>query len=490
MKICCKEYCDGKRRTSFGGIAHMKNYHHSLWKVTILTLLLVLSAACAGRIVAPGDQVDLPFTTTPEPAATATPTLRPTTTPTSLPEMPQGPLTWSGETRPLLMAHYMPWYQAPPLSGQWGWHWTMNHFSPSQAEDATWTNFASHYTPQIGLYDSSDPEVLDYQVQLMKLSGIDGVIVDWYGMENFWDYGTINASTEKLFQAIKKAGLKFVICYEDQTLKHMVENGHIKEEDAIVHGQEVMQYLQDTWFQDEAYLKVNNQPVLFTFGPQYLKSGEDWQALFDALDPKPLFISLDNPTPGAAQAAYPWPPMWASQGGVLSHDVLLSYLDDFYDKSADWPYRVGGAFPGFEDIYKEANVGPGYGTLDPLDGQTFRLTLQEALDNNPDMVQLITWNDYGEGTIIEPTMEFGNRYLEMVQEARRMTSGGNFPFIAEDLSLPFELYQLRLEYANDAGVLAELEKAAEAILNGELERAKDIMNAVRLQESLAAGDAP
>ncbi len=115
-----------------------------------------------------------------------------------------------------------------------------------------------------------------------------------------------------------------------------------------------------------------------------------------------------------------------------------------------WPYRVGGAFPGFHDIYKEANVGPGYGYLDAQDGKTFRFTLQEALDQNPDMIQLITWNDYGEGTIIEPTVEFGNQYLEMVQEARRVTSGDDFTFSAEDLRLPLELYQLRQKFFLDA----------------------------------------
>ena len=43
----------------------------------------------------------------------------------------------------------------------------------------------------------------------MKLSGIDGVIVDWYGSENFWDYGLLNESTQALFKYIKKAGLTF-----------------------------------------------------------------------------------------------------------------------------------------------------------------------------------------------------------------------------------------------------------------------------------------
>jgi hypothetical protein len=446
----------------------------NLWSVILLVILAILLAACEGETSTPTSQfenVKIPtFTPT---VSSSLPTLTPT------PEMPAGPLTWSGESRPLLMAHYMPWYQAPSVSGQWGWHWTMNHFSPTQGEDGAWKNFASHYTPLSGLYDSSDEVIIDYQAQLMKLSGIDGVIVDWYGNENFWDYGTINASTQKLFEAIKRAGLKFVICYEDQTVKHMVENGHIKEEDAIAQGQEVMRYLQDTWFNDEAYLKVDGQPLLFTFGPQYFKNGEDWQTLFSAIDPQPLFITLDNPTPGAAAAAYPWPPMWASKGGVLSQEDLQSYLDDFYRKSQSWQYKVGGAFPGFHDIYKEANVGPGYGYLDAQDGQTFRFTLQQALNQNPDMIQLITWNDYGEGTIIEPTVEFGNRYLEMVQEARQVTSGGDFTFTPEDLRLPFELYKLRQKFALDAEILAELKRVAESILSGDLQAAREMISAYR-----------
>ncbi len=61
----------------------------------------------------------------------------------------------------------------------------------------------------------------------MKLSGIDGVIVDWYGMTDFRDYAKLNESTNKLFEQIKKAGLYFVICYEDQSIMHMVNEGFI-----------------------------------------------------------------------------------------------------------------------------------------------------------------------------------------------------------------------------------------------------------------------
>jgi hypothetical protein len=50
----------------------------------------------------------------------------------------------------------------------------------------------------MGLYDSSDPDALRCQVMLMKLAGIDGVVIDWYGNENFNDYALINRNTLRL----------------------------------------------------------------------------------------------------------------------------------------------------------------------------------------------------------------------------------------------------------------------------------------------------
>lgn len=86
------------------------------------------------------------------------------------------------------MAHYMPWYQSEPVSGYWGWHWHMNHFSPPDT-------IASHYHPLFGPYDSNDPHVLASQALLMKFAGIDGMIADWYGIEDFYDSGLIRDAT-------------------------------------------------------------------------------------------------------------------------------------------------------------------------------------------------------------------------------------------------------------------------------------------------------
>ncbi|KAB2867446.1 MAG: hypothetical protein F9K46_00310 [Anaerolineae bacterium] len=372
--------------------------------------------------------------------------------------------------RPLLMAHYMPWYQTPEISFRWGWHWTMEHFNPRVADENGRPEIASHYMPLTGPYDSSDPDLLEYQVLLMKLSGIDGVIVDWYGIENFRDYADLNDATGKLFEYIEKAGLLFSLCYEDQTVMHMVESGHIEENERLNYGQADMTFAQEQWFTKVNYLKTNGQPLLFTFGPQYFKSASDWETLFTGLEPQPALITLDKHNVTNALCSYPWPPM---QGGVTYNRAAIeAYLSDFYRKATRKDFVVGGAFPGFHDIYEEAGVRDSYGYLDAEGGEIFHYTLQMALGQNPDIIQLITWNDYGEGTIIEPTEEFGYQYLAMLQETRRTFDGADFVFTAEQLELPLRLFNLRKTHADDS----QLDEVFSKVIAGDIESAATIID--------------
>jgi hypothetical protein len=425
---------------------------------------LAVVAGCARTTVVP------PETTVP-PAASP----RPTDTPEPSPVPPTPTASREAAARPLLMAHYMPWYQAPPVSTVWGWHWTMEHFSPYEVDAEGRPEIASHYMPLTGPYDSRDEAILEYQVLLMKLSGIDGVIVDWYGVESFWDYGVINKNTKALFDMVEKAGLRFAVCYEDQTIGHMVNNDHLDVTEVYDQGQEVMRYLEETLFREDIYLTFEGRPVLFVFGPQYFTNASDWDKLMSGLDAPPALVTLDRHTESAGIGSFPWPPMWAAKSGILTQEALESYLTGFYAKAERWDYLVGGAFPGFHDIYEEAGVGSSYGYLDPQEGETYRMTLGMAVDQGPDVIQLITWNDYGEGTMIEPTEEFGYRYLEMTQEARRATDDAAFPFEAEDLRLPLQLLQARRQYADDDEVNARLDAAFDALIAGEPDEAQEII---------------
>jgi len=377
-----------------------------------------------------------------------------------------------------IIAHYMPWYQTLSVSGYWGWHWTMNHFNPNNIDDEGHREIASHYYPLTGPYDSQDDDILEYQVLLMKLSGIDGVAVDWYGIEDFYDYAINNQSTHALFNYIKLAELSFSICYEDQTIGHMVDGGHLNINDVYTHGQDVMLYMQDNWFTDDAYLKLSGQPVLLTFGPQYYHSSNEWDTLFSVLDVEPAFFTLNDQLGPVAVGAFPWPPMWASVGGVLSEAALNNYLSNFYQTAQSWEYLCASAFPAFYDIYQEAGLGFSYGYLDPQNGETFRNTLYTALENDPEIIQIVTWNDYGEGTIVEPTEEFGYQYLEIIQDVKRDSIDTTFPYTYSDLEIPLQLFELRKFFATDNEVNLLLDSVFALIV------ADDLVEAVTIIDSL------
>jgi len=378
-----------------------------------------------------------------------------------------------GAPKPV-MVHYMPWFVTRPYSGSWGWHWTMNYFNPNTINTNGEQEIASGYYPLIGPYDSLDPAVLEYHVLLMKLAGIDGVIVDWYGPDNFNDYAVNNQRTLALFNFTRKAGLKFALCYEDQTIRQEVNGHYIATGAAIGHAQQTMLYAQSNFFTDPSFLRLGCAPVLLNFGPQYFKTNSDWVTIFSVLDAtnQPAFFTEDNRL-AAGSGAFDWPPMWMSGGGTntLTAAQLQSYLVDFDQKGGGWPAFVSSAFPRFHDIYSQAGVSPSYGCLDDANGTTLTNTLTRAMTNDSAFVQIVTWNDYGEGTSVEPTRDYGYRDLGIVQDLRRQYLDPAFSYQTNDLAIPLRLYNLRRQYRNNPVVSAELNRIFTNIVAGEMSTA-------------------
>ena len=364
--------------------------------------------------------------------------------------------------RPLFLAHYMPWFQAPPVSGNFGWHWHMGSTDPYQKDAHGLSRIASHYYPLTGPYDSGDPDLLAYQAALMKAAGVDGVIVDWYGTSHSFDYPQLQKSSQALFRAVHDAGLKFAICYEDQSVGRRVESHEIDSAAAAEAAKADMSWAARTWFKEEAYLKAGGRPVVLCFGPQYFRDAGQWDAVFSGLDPRPLLVTLNGAGGAAAEGSFPWPPMEASSGGALSPGELVRYLNDFYRRNQYGPFLVSSAFPGFHDFYSQAGVRPSYGYLDDYLGDTFSMTLEAAVAARADVVQLVTWNDYGEGTMIEPTVQNGYRDLETLQDLRRRLDP-SFTASREDLRAPLAAYNARVAArASQKGPQAAAETAQPA----------------------------
>jgi hypothetical protein len=375
-----------------------------------------------------------------------------------------------------VMVYYMPWYAAKPFSGEWGWHWTMNHFNPDKVNASGEREIASWYYPLIGPYDSADPAVLEYHVLLMKLAGIDGVVVDWYGSADYFDYAVVNRNIARLFDYTRKAGLKFAICYEDQTIQHFIEGKRLTADGAIHHAQQEMLYLQTNYFRDPSYLRFNGKPLLENFGPQYFLSSTNWDEIFSVLSAsnRPILFTEDNPL-SAGHGAFDWPPMWLSRqpgtGGVLSEASLKNYLADFEKKSTSWPAFISSAFPRFHDIYQRAGVRNYWGYLGDRNGETLRETLNRGLTNNSALVQIVTWNDFGEGTTIEPTKEYGFRDLYMIQDLRRKKPAPDHPTPTNDLASVFRFYNLRRKSATNAPLALALDQVFTNIVSDQEQNA-------------------
>ena len=379
-----------------------------------------------------------------------------------------------------LLVYYMPWYTARPFNENWGWHWTMDHFNPERVNAAGQREIASWYYPLIGPYDSSDPAVLEYHVLLMKLAGVDGVVVDWYGSANFLDYGVNNQATLKLFQFTRKAGLRFCVCYEDQTIQHLIDGSYLTADKAITQAQSDMLYLQTNFFADSSYLRLKGQPVLLNFGPQHFMANSNWQDIFSVLaaSNQPAFFTEDNRLP-VSIGAFDWPPMWMSQapgtGGVLSGLALENYLGDFERKAAAWPAFISSAFPRFHDIYQRAGVRNYWGYLGDRQGDVLRGTLSRGMTNNSAMVQVVTWNDFGEGSMVEPTQEYGFRDLGIVQDLRRKYLDRDFAGHTNDLALALQFYELRRQCSTNPAASTELESIFSNLVSLKLDAARGQM---------------
>lgn len=368
------------------------------------------------------------------------------------------------EKKPLVLVHYMPWFQAPPVSDGYGFHWHQGgaKFDPYQILPDGCANIASHYYPLTGPYDSRDRNILEYQAALMKLSGIDGVIFDWYGIDNALDYKEIQESTQAMIDVLERAGLKYCICYEDQSIGKMIEAGSITKADAVETGKKTFKYMNDTWFTSKSYVTYENRPVVMTFGPQYFFNKSQWDELFSTCGSRPYFITLEGHSENFADGSY----NWFNMNGKKTAAQVVSQLNSFYATQYEKPFLIATAYAEFYDIYGQAR-GKSYGYLDYAGGKTFNLTLKAALLAYPDIIQIATWNDYGEGTGIEPTIQHGYEELEVLQNLRKNYADG-FSYVPLDLRAPIELYKIIVSDTQPAAKKDAAERALQALLSDDV----------------------
>jgi hypothetical protein len=365
------------------------------------------------------------------------------------------------KTNPIpVYVQIMPWFQTPETLGgtSWGWHWTMNSCNPNVIESNGERQIASYYYPLIGTYDSSDPYVIEYQMLLMKLSGISGTIVDWYGEDGSnGDEASLLSASNKIVAATQTYGLGVAACLEDRfatSTSEVTTN---------------INYMEANYATQSNYIKVgaSNQPLMPLFGPITYTAPNDWNAsipgsILSGVTQVPAIVPLQYQASEVGTPAAVGEMGWIYQDKGTSDDLTVQQ-NFLANEAGKFSNSIGDAYVGYNDYYTaggDPSAAAGFVIPESNgNGQTLTETLNQdqTYSKNIAAIQVATWNDYGEGTMIEPTVQNGFSSLQQIQQFTGV------PYGLSQLQLVYQLYEARENFLGNSNEEAALNQTSNHI---------------------------
>jgi hypothetical protein len=213
------------------------------------------------------------------------------------------------------------------------------------------------------------------------------------------------------------------------------------------------------------YIDIGNKPLVTVFGPIVVQSPADWTSILGELNQAPTMLSLwgekgDMGSNAAGEFAWVW----------QDNDALQNFYDT---RIQNLDVALGSAYPGYNDYYTEGGWGEGQPwSIDHKNGLTLEETLNMSQEAGIDHLQLVTWNDFGEGTMIEPTREFGFDYLEKIRDF----SGATFSGI--EFEKIHKMYKLRKSKVNDPSAQKALTQAFYYFVSLQTDKAVAVVDSI------------
>ena len=258
---------------------------------------------------------------------------------------------------------YYPWYGTPARDGVWQ-HWQQDGNTPP-------TRIASGWYPVRGPYSSSDPAVVRAQMADIAAAGVGTVIVSWWGV------GSTEAKRLPLvLRAAHAAGLHVALHvepYPGRTPEQLIAPLRSLASVGITDA-----YIYDSTDADDA----------------------GWRELNEALPGMRLFA--DTGLPGKALAG--------GFAGLYTYDVRV-YDGSSFPRMCASARRLG--------LVCAPSVGPGFDarratgearTRSRLDGATYDQMWRAVIRARADVVTITSYNEWHEGTQIEPAAAVGPPY--------------------------------------------------------------------------------
>ena len=268
------------------------------------------------------------------------------------PASARAPATTSGTAA----IFYYPWYATPGVDGVWQ-HWDQNGHAPPD-------DLYSSFYPEGGPYSSSDPGVVDRQMAQIQHAGVDEVIVSWWGRGSAEDQ-----RLPLVAQAARRHGLAVAI--------HLEPYGGRTPSTVVA---------------DLAYLAGYGIRDVYVYHPRD-DAASDWAAVRAYMPPGMRLFA------GTMQVGFA---VAAGFNGVYTYDFMTWSGGKFVRFCAE-AHSLG--------LACAPSVGPGYDGRRageaPVgrprrNGATYDALWASALAAHPDVVSITSFNEWGEGTQIEP----------------------------------------------------------------------------------------
>lgn len=309
-----------------------------------------------------------------------------------------------------ILTFYYGWWGNPQVGGKWV-HWQRVDSASRRIENST--DF-----PSSGPYDSHDPAVVDRQMAEARAAGVTGLIASWWGEGSFEDRGM-----PLLLDAASRHGLTATAYYE----KIAGEDAASRKVAAIAD----LNYLLKQYASHTAWMRAEGKPVLFVYS----------RALHQ-LSPAEVAVCHhagrhDNPGGVTLVADALDPKYVAAFDGANAYNITGQTQHKTPPEIREWahsayPKMVAAAGPG---KISTVTVIPGYDdsklgrpaprpVTDRWEGETYRVLWEEAVAAAPDYVLITSWNEWHEGSEIEPSVEYGSVMLnDTAAFARQFLAG-------------------------------------------------------------------
>lgn len=307
---------------------------------------------------------------------------------TALPLAPAPPAKAHEPSRPVL-AYYFGW---------WG--------------SQTWNSFGRSDSPT-SFYESNDDSTMRTQIRQAKGAGIDGFICTWH------------YNCPRLVQLAEQEG-GFSIAFSVDP----VADPSMTSFDAVVGAMHAM----SGWTGSPAYLRWAGKPV-FVFWNNTILPGDSsiaaFQRLRDAVDPGRgqfwLGGGVDFNYLDVFDAIHFFDITWESSPGAAMNSYSRKLNEYNSSRGASKPF-VASVAPGYND---SGVPGREHHVRDREGGNYYRATWDQAIGHNPRAIIINSWNEWYEGTQIEPSVSYGTLYLDITREKVGVYKSLPFPFADE-----------------------------------------------------------